>query len=322
MRKNRIVIALSAVALIACGTFSFVSAQEKADDKKVKPIKMTLKDYEMLSYAIGRSNGTRLAKSKFNPADVALFMRGMRSVFKLEKAQEGDADKKDFKAGAGIGKRLAAGLKKVMRYANYKSLAQGVEDALTGADPKFTDAQIAAVNKKYRDYKVYLRNRPHRLVGKAAPKWEVDKWYQLPAGKTSLDIADLKGKVVYIYCFQSWCPGCHKYGFPTLQALTKKYAGDKDVVFVAMQTVFEDRKTGDPVNTFENLKKIAKKYGLKIPFAQSGDRENKSKIMKAYKTRGTPWTIIIDKKGVIRFANFHTKPDKAATLIDKLKAEK
>lgn len=84
--------------------------------------------------------------------------------------------------------------------------------------------------------------------------------------------------------------------------------------------MFEDNPN-KPVNTFENLQKIAKQYKLSIPFAQSGSRADRSKLMTAYKTRGTPWTVIIDKKGIIRFGDFHIKPEAASKLIDELKAE-
>ena len=114
-------------------------------------------------------------------------------------------------------------------------------------------------------------------------------------------------------------PDASKPAEPVKQ-VSRKYKDDDGVRFVVFQTVFEDR-AGKPVNTFENLKKIATKYGLTMPFAQSGSREDKSKLMRAYKTRGTPWTIIVDKKGVIRYSSFDIGPDDAATLIEKLKAE-
>jgi thiol-disulfide isomerase/thioredoxin len=159
----------------------------------------------------------------------------------------------------------------------------------------------------------------HAMLGKPAPEWEVGPWYQLPDGKESLDIADFKGKVLYMYCFQSWCPGCHSRGFPTLQKVSGKYKDDDEVKFAVFQTVFEDR-ADKPVNTFENLKKVARKFDLTMPFAQSGSREDKSKVMRAYKTRGTPWTVIVDRKGVIRYSGFHITPGEASKLIEELKA--
>ncbi|MFQ5507184.1 MAG: peroxiredoxin family protein, partial [Planctomycetota bacterium] len=85
--------------------------------------------------------------------------------------------------------------------------------------------------------------RPASIVGQEAPRWEVSEWFQLPTGKKSLGTSDFKDKVVYLYCFQSWCPGCHSHGFPTLQKLVRKFQKRDDVAFVAVQTVFEGFQT-------------------------------------------------------------------------------
>lgn len=138
----------------------------------------------------------------------------------------------------------------------------------------------------------------------------------IPAGPAKADAEAFS----YYYCFQSWCPGCHKAGFPTLKKVAEKYKDDDGVRFVVFQTVFEDR-ADKPVNTFENLKKIAAKHKLTMPFAQSGGPEDKSSLMRAYKTRGTPWMIILDSKGVIRHSDFRIRSDQAVELIDRLKLE-
>ena len=44
-------------------------------------------------------------------------------------------------------------------------------------------------------------------------------------------------------------------------------------------------------------------------------------VMQKFRTRGTPWIIIIDKKGIVRFSDFRLSPQRAKALIDKLKAE-
>ena len=158
---------------------------------------------------------------------------------------------------------------------------------------------------------------PGGILNQKAPSWEVNQWFQLPEGKETLDISDFEGKVVYLYCFQSWCPGCHKYGFPTLQKLIAKFGNDEDVAFVAVQTTFE----GFSTNSFERGKEVADQYGLKIPIGHSGSPEKYSELMVSYQTRGTPWAIIIDKNGIVRFNNFHIEPEMAITLINELKAE-
>jgi hypothetical protein len=43
--------------------------------------------------------------------------------------------------------------------------------------------------------------------------------------------------------------------------------------------------------------------------------------MATYRTGGTPWTIIIDRNGVVRFDDFHISPDRAETLIKRLEEE-
>ena len=159
---------------------------------------------------------------------------------------------------------------------------------------------------------------PRGILNQKAPAWQVSEWFQLPLYKKSLDRKDFQGKVVYLYCFQSWCPGCHSHGFPTLQEVIKKYKDDSDVAIVAVQTTFE----GFSYNSFRQAKEIAKKYYLDIPIGQSGRKGEYSKLMINYRTGGTPWTIIIDKEGIVRYNDFHIDSKVAIKLIADLKIER
>ena len=156
------------------------------------------------------------------------------------------------------------------------------------------------------------------IVGKAAPSWKVSSWHQLPDGKKSLDVTDFKGKVTYLYFFQSWCPGCHARGFPTLKELNTQYKEDEAVSFAVIQTTFEGHRT----NTAAKLAPTAKKYSLKIPFGQSEGTKGTPDIMRQYRSGGTPWIVIIDKKGVVRYNDFHISVKDASKLINALKLEK
>ncbi len=156
------------------------------------------------------------------------------------------------------------------------------------------------------------------ILGQPAPAWGATQWLNLPRGAQALDVADFRGKVVYLYCFQSWCPGCHKVGFPTLKTLLGQYADDADVAFVAVQTTFE----GFGSNGFKQAQQTAARYGLAIPVGQSGAAGQPSVLMRDYRTGGTPWVIIIDRKGVVRFNDFHVDPRQAVKIIDALKAER
>lgn len=160
------------------------------------------------------------------------------------------------------------------------------------------------------------------VLGEKAGSWGASHWIQLPKGHKenggkNLGPSDFSGKVLYLYCFQSWCPGCHSQGFPMLKKVSDHYQDDPDVSFVSIQTVFEGHST----NTPSQVSKMAERYGFSFPMAHSGSKSSRSKIMKNYRTGGTPWVIIIDKKGVVRYNAFHISEEKAKKLIEKLKAE-
>jgi hypothetical protein len=41
--------------------------------------------------------------------------------------------------------------------------------------------------------------------------------------------------------------------------------------------------------------------------------------MRRYRTGGTPWTVIIDRAGIVRFNDFHIEAKAASRLVDHLK---
>ncbi|MDG2422431.1 MAG: redoxin family protein [Phycisphaerales bacterium] len=155
------------------------------------------------------------------------------------------------------------------------------------------------------------------IGGRPAPAWQVDEWFNLPEGSQDLDVSDLQGKVIYLYGFQSWCPGCHSRGFPTLKALIEKYKGNDKVAFVAVQTVFE----GYTTNTPAKAKSTGERYELDIPIGHSGRPGKPSRLMRSYRTGGTPWTIIIDRNGIVRYNDFHISPAQGKEVIDALLLE-
>jgi len=162
---------------------------------------------------------------------------------------------------------------------------------------------------------VNAQDRPQLgILGREATTWAVSRWLNLPAGKTSIDIGDYKGKTLYLYGFQSWCPGCHAHGFPTLQKIIERFGDDPKVGIVAIQTTFE----GFGTNTFDRAKEVAKRYGLKIPVGQSGSAGVSSVFMRNYRTGGTPWTVIVGPDGVVRYNDFHIEASEAIRLIESL----
>lgn len=163
-----------------------------------------------------------------------------------------------------------------------------------------------------------ISDRSYGVAGYKAPEWGVNRWLNLPDRTESLSLADYEGKVVYLYFFQAWCPGCHSHGFPTLNAVKEQFAGNDDVAFVAIQTVFE----GFDSNTLEAAEKTAERHGLDFPVGHDvGPDGNRSQTMQDYRSGGTPWTVLIDKNGNVRFNDFRATPDGMAGMIDQLLAE-
>jgi thiol-disulfide isomerase/thioredoxin len=219
------------------------------------------------------------------------------------------------KASYAIGRSLGGQILAQESDFDVKMILRGIEDVVEKRPSPVPADQLTAAVQTYRKQ---LRTQPAgAVVGHPAPRWGVTEWTNLPEGTKKLDVDDFAGKVVVLFCFQSWCPGCHSRGFPTLKALVKRFAGDDDVAFVAVQTVFE----GFAQNTAEKAWATAKKYKLDIPFGHSGTAKARPAIMKSYRTRGTPWMIVIDREGKVRFSDFHIQTDQAIGLIDKLKKE-
>jgi len=157
------------------------------------------------------------------------------------------------------------------------------------------------------------------IKGQTAPELDVPLWIDGEGRKleTSPSIQANRGKMTVVYCFQSWCPGCHSAGLPSLQKMVKAFDGNEQIEFLAIQTVFEGAK----VNTYEKMIATQKQYDLHIPFGHdTGNARtgNRSSTLVNYRTGGTPWFIFIDKEGEVIFNDFHLDTDKA---IDFLKQE-
>jgi thiol-disulfide isomerase/thioredoxin len=151
-----------------------------------------------------------------------------------------------------------------------------------------------------------------------APEFNVKHWVDANGNKTKqIKLSDFKNKFKVLYCFQSWCPGCHSRGLPALQKMVDDLKNNSKIVFLAVQTVFE----GFEANTYDKMLETQKKYELKIPFGHDAGDDDKStsNIMKNYQTGGTPWFIFIDQHDNVVFADFHLNEDAAIEFLRTIK---
>ncbi len=159
---------------------------------------------------------------------------------------------------------------------------------------------------------IALQSSPRGIVGQQAPSLQGVAWVQ--SGGDFIPSIE-KGKVNYLFFFQSWCPGCHSHGFPTLQKMVKEFP---KVNFIAIQTVFE----GFSSNTKERALADVKTFGLNISVGHDGSYGNPSPLMRRYRSGGTPWTVIIDKNNFVRFNDFRLTPKLGNEILTTLQAEK
>jgi peroxiredoxin len=102
----------------------------------------------------------------------------------------------------------------------------------------------------------------------------------------SVNLADLRGKVVMVHFWATWCPPCVEE-IPTLDRLYRSLSG-KDLLILA---VSEDEGGAGALESF------IKQNRLSIPvLLDSG-----SNVARSYGTYKLPETYIVDRQGVVRY---------------------
>ena len=99
-----------------------------------------------------------------------------------------------------------------------------------------------------------------------------------------ISTGDLKGKVVFINFWASWCPPC-RAEFPSIQKFYDLYKSNENIVFLTIN--LDDNP--------ELGKKYLAKENLTLPFIVPA-----SDIPKEIFSGNLPTTVILDKKGNIR----------------------
>ncbi len=116
-------------------------------------------------------------------------------------------------------------------------------------------------------------------VGSAAPQLGAKKTYNVPAGKV-LDLPSLKGHVVVVDFWATWCGPCVA-AIPHMQQLWDKYK-TKEVAVI-----------GHTDGSSENLPEFIKAKGITYPISVGTDIGN------AYGVSGIPHVFVIGHDGKI-----------------------
>jgi peroxiredoxin len=123
------------------------------------------------------------------------------------------------------------------------------------------------------------------MIDEAAPSFAL-----LDLNGAKVNLKDLKGKIVVLDFWATWCGPC-KASFPAMQTMVNKFKNDPGVIFLFIDTW----ERGD-----QKLKNAAEFIAQnKYPFQVLMD--NKDETVAAYKVVGIPAKFVIDADGHIRF---------------------
>lgn len=126
-----------------------------------------------------------------------------------------------------------------------------------------------------------------------------------PDGKT-VRLSDFQGKVVLLDFWASWCGPCKQ----EMPFLVEQYSQNRDKGFVVLAVnVDKDLK---------NLNKFLSGLDVKPEFPVIHDPQ--SKICPLYGLEGMPTSVLIDRKGIVRFRHVGFKPETKTEFIGEINA--
>lgn len=162
------------------------------------------------------------------------------------------------------------------------------------------------------------REKHYSILGEPAPVLpKFDNWI----GGPQKTLNDLKGKVVLLDFWATWCGPCFE-AFPHLREWQAEHA-DAGLVILGLTRYYDaaDGNAAGKAREIEMLKrfKVENKLDYDIPVALGQE----SQIL--YGAMGLPTAVLIDRKGVARYIATGTSPsrmDELRSTILKLLAEK
>lgn len=145
----------------------------------------------------------------------------------------------------------------------------------------------------------------------AAPEFPVASWL----GQDAVTLEDLRGKVVLLDFWATWCGPCIST-FPRLRNLYKKY-NPQGLTIIGV-TKFYGRAGEKPVDRpgeLDFLKEFKEEYKLPYGFAIVDGQDASAK----YGVNGIPATFLLDRRGVVRYIGVGASAEEGENLEEMIK---
>lgn len=161
-------------------------------------------------------------------------------------------------------------------FTTYEAVVKQLTECFSGSP------NIEAVKNEFVQNKKRMESMNFLAPGKEAPVFT-----QNDVNGKPLSLADLRGNVVLLDFWASWCGPCRKEN-PNVVALYKKY---QDAGFTVMSVSLDDNKAA--------WLAAIQKDGLIWPNHVSDLKKWSNEASKMYQVSGIPFTVLIDREGKI-----------------------
>lgn len=125
-------------------------------------------------------------------------------------------------------------------------------------------------------------------------------WNIIDADGNSLKVTDLKGKVVFLNFWASWCPPCIAE-MPSIQKLYENFQYDDEVIFLFVEMDGEPQKAID----------FMKRKGFNLPVYSTNER-----VPEELYKGNLPTTVILNKNGEIVFKEMGMADYSSQKMVD------